>query len=89
MLFLPDLLMGMEPLCFFHVLLCGKPLDPLIIPHGGFMRININYLIKIQKVIFLNGLMGIACTATAVEPPYFVHILVVYDSAWGFHSNKN
>jgi len=40
--------MGMEPFCFFHVLLCGKPLNPLINPHGGFMRTNINYVIKNQ-----------------------------------------
>jgi len=28
-----------------HVLLCGKPLDPLIIPHGGFIPLYLVYTI--------------------------------------------
>ena len=38
-LLLPNLQMGMEPPCFIHVLLCGKPLNLLINPHGGFIEL--------------------------------------------------
>jgi|GEM_PF-5953269 len=33
--------------------------------------------------------MGIACPETSGEPSYFVHVLFVYDSAWGFHTMNN
>ena len=52
MLLLPNLLMVMNPAgldevkppCYFHVLLCGKPLNPLINPHGGFIFTEIIFI---------------------------------------------